>query len=95
MKMTATSEVCNANKETLDGPWKVVSCGNDTLGEVLNDFVAAGYLIHSIHPIYKPLQRSEEFTVCGIEQKFVQPANLLTEEQANEIKEKMNEANNG
>ena len=44
--------------ETLDGPWKVVSCGNDTLAKVLNDLVAEGYLIHSIHPIYKPLQET-------------------------------------
>ena len=83
--MTATSEVCGVNKEALDGPWKVVSCGPDTLGEVLNDFVAEGYLIHSIHP------KEDGFTVCGIEQKFVQPANILTEEQARDIKEKLNE----
>ena len=88
MKMTATSEVCGVDKEVLDGPWKVVSCGNDTLGEVLNDFVAEGYLIHSIHP------KDEGFTVCGIEQKFVQPANILTEEQAGEIKKKLHEATN-
>jgi len=85
MKMTTTSEVCGVNKETVDGPWKVVSCDTDTLAEVLNDLVAEGYLIHSIHP------KSNGFTVCGIEQKFVQPANLLTEEQARDIKDKLNE----
>ena len=94
MKMTET-EVCGVNKEVLDGPWKVVSCGTDNLGEVLNDFVADGYLIHSIHPRPALPVKEDGFTVCGIEQKFVQPANLLTEEQAKEIKEKLNEASSG
>ncbi len=72
--------------ETLDGPWKVVFCTLDSLEENLNELVVEGYLIHSIHP------KNEGFTVCGIEQKFVQPANVLTEEQVKELTEKLNES---
>ena len=71
--------------ETLDGPWKVVGCEVGTLEEVLNEFVAGGYLVHSIHP------KKDGFTVCGIDQSFVQGVNILTEEQAKELKEKINE----
>jgi len=71
--------------EKLDGPWKVVGCGVETLEEVLNEFVAGGYLVHSIHP------KEEGYTVCGIDQSFVQGVNILTEEQAKELKGKLNE----
>tara|TARA_Y100000034_G_C6908311_1_gene422228 strand:+ start:7031 stop:7282 length:252 start_codon:yes stop_codon:yes gene_type:complete len=71
--------------ETLDGPWKVVGCNANTLEEVLNEFVAGGYLIHSMHP------KKDGFTVCGIDQAFVQGVNILTEEQARDLKEKLEE----
>ena len=71
--------------ENLDGPWKVVGCGVETLEEVLNELVAGGYLVHSIHP------KEKGYTVCGIDQSFVQGVNILTEEQAKELKGKLNE----
>jgi len=71
--------------ETIDGPWKVVSCNAGTLEEVLNEFVAGGYLVHSMHP------KEDAFIVCGIDQSFVQGVNILTEDQAAELKEKMDE----
>ena len=77
------------NSENLDGPWKVVICGMDTLEEVLNDFVAGGYLVHSM---YQP-GTDGSFTVCGIDQTFVQGVNILTEEQTEGLKEKLNESN--
>jgi hypothetical protein len=71
--------------ETLDGPWKVLGCDVKSLEEVLNELVAGGYLVHSIHP------KDKGFTVCGIDQSFVQGVNILTEEQSEELKEKINE----
>ena len=68
------------------GPWKVEICGPDTLEETLNDFVAGGYLVHSIY-------QDGHFTVCGIDQSFVQGVNLLTEDQAKELKDKLDESN--
>jgi len=47
--------------------------------------VAGGYLVHSIHP------KEKGYTVCGIDQSFVQGVNILTEEQAKELKGKLNE----
>ena len=79
--------------ETLDGPWKVVGCNANTLEEVLNEFVAGGYLVHSMHP--KKKDSAEDFTVCGIDQSFVQGVNILTEEQAEELKEKLDESKVG
>jgi hypothetical protein len=73
--------------ETLDGPWKVVLCNTNTLEEVLNEFVAGGYLVHSMY------SKDDGFTVCGIDQEFVQGVNILTEEQAKELKEKLDESN--
>ena len=77
--------------ETLDGPWKVVVCGQDTLEEVLNDFVAGGYLVHSMYQRDRGERGS--FTICGIDQAFVQGVNVLTEEQTEELKGKLDESN--
>ncbi len=77
------------DNEILDGPWKVVNCEVDSLEEVLNELVVKGYLIHSIH------SKNKGFTVCGIEQKFVQPARVLTEEQIEELKSNIAEENQG
>jgi len=74
--------------EKLGGPWKVVSCNADSLEEVLNEFVAGGYLVHSMHPG----ELDGGMTVCGIDQAFVQGVNILTEEQASELKEKLEES---
>lgn len=76
--------------ETLDGPWKVVVCSYGTLEEVLNEFVAGGYLVHSM---YQSGTDVPKFTVCGIDQAFVQGVNILTEEQTTELKEKLEESN--
>lgn len=82
-------------KETLDGPWKVVVCSQDTLEEVLNELVAGGYLIHSMyHRSEADLGQHDRFTVCGIDQAFVQGVNILTEDQAKELKGKLDESNN-
>ena len=79
------------NDEKLDGPWKVVVCGQETLEEVLNEFVAGGYLVHSLYQRDRGERGS--FTVCGIDQSFVQGVNVLTEDQAKELKEKLEESN--
>ena len=77
------------NNDTLDGPWKVVTCGQETLEEVLNEFVAGGYLVHSMYP--PGVGTDGAFTICGIDQAFVQGVNILTEEQASELKDKIEE----
>ena len=85
--------------ETSDGPWKVVSCNAENLEEILNDLVAGGYLVHSMHPAKSDRSNalsgkySTGFTVCGIDQAFVQGVNILTEEQAKDLKEKLEESN--
>tara|TARA_R110002051_G_scaffold31665_1_gene71831 strand:+ start:1892 stop:2164 length:273 start_codon:yes stop_codon:yes gene_type:complete len=82
------------NNDTLDGPWKVVNCGQSTLEEVLNELVAGGYLVHSIYQKDQGSWDSGSFTVCGIDQAFVQGVNILTEDQAKELKGKLDESNN-
>ena len=89
--MILQKEIKKMKSETLDGPWKVVACRQSDLQEVLNELVAGGYLVHSM---YQP-GTDGSFTVCGIDQAFVQGVNILTEDQAEEIKEKLDESKVG
>tara|TARA_Y100000034_G_scaffold104638_1_gene131310 strand:+ start:209 stop:481 length:273 start_codon:yes stop_codon:yes gene_type:complete len=65
--------------EDVGGPWKVSKCRVEELEEVLNDLVATGYLIHTLYSGDEGGHQT--FTIAAIEERFVQPAQVLTEEQ--------------
>ena len=66
-------------EEDVGGPWKVSKCRVEDLEETLNDLITSGYLIHTLYPGDEGGKQT--FTIAAIEQKFVQPAQILTEEQ--------------
>ena len=73
--------------ENIGGPWKVVKCRGDELEETLNGLIAAGFLIHAMYPGDEG--GNQTFTITAIEEMYVQPAQILTEDTKNEISEKL------
>ena len=79
MKAVEMINDSEGSKEDSGGPWKVSKCRAEELEETLNDLIAAGYLIHTLYPGEE--SGNQTFTIAAIEQKYVQPAQILTEEQ--------------
>ena len=69
------------------GPWKVSKCRAEELEETLNGLIASGYLIHTLYPGDEGGKQT--FTIAAIEQRFVQPAQVLTEEQQQALREEV------
>ena len=71
-------------EENVGGPWKVSKCRVEELEETLNGLIASGYLIHTLYPGEEGGKQT--FTIAAIEQRFVQPAQVLTEEQQSALR---------
>ena len=73
------------DSENVGGPWKVSKCRVEELEETLNGLITSGYLIHTLYP--GDDGGKQTFTIAAIEQRFVQPAQVLTEEQQAALRE--------